>query len=297
MKEKRKHAYCIIAHNEPQLLNNLVDLIDDERNDIFLLIDMKSDMSMFSGITTNYAHLYMSPRVDIRWGDSSQIIAELTLFEFALAHGPYQIYHLISGVDLPIKPQDYIHHFVNSHPNIEFVGFAQGEFNKQDLIKKTKYYYFFTPFMKHNNKYIRKTVHVMNRLSLSFQRVFRVNRKYSLELKKGVNWCSITNELCQYLVDKRSYILSVFKNMPCADEIYKQSMIWNSPFKSHVYDITKDFESCLREIDWKRGQPYVWGSVHEGGDIEKLKRSNAFFARKFASKEMWIISHIKEMLN
>ena len=127
MKEKRKHAYCIIAHNEPQLLNNLVDLIDDERNDIFLLIDMKSDMSMFSGITTNYAHLYMSPRVDIRWGDSSQIIAELTLFEFALAHGPYQIYHLISGVDLPIKPQDYIHHFVNSHPNIEFVGFKSGQ--------------------------------------------------------------------------------------------------------------------------------------------------------------------------
>ena len=29
-----KHAYLIIAHNQPELLKKLVELLDDERNDI-----------------------------------------------------------------------------------------------------------------------------------------------------------------------------------------------------------------------------------------------------------------------
>lgn len=33
----QKHAYCIIAHNEPDLLKKLVKAIDDERNDLFIL--------------------------------------------------------------------------------------------------------------------------------------------------------------------------------------------------------------------------------------------------------------------
>ena len=42
-----RHAYCIICHNQPRLLQLLVRLIDDERNDIFLMIDKKAGMSLF----------------------------------------------------------------------------------------------------------------------------------------------------------------------------------------------------------------------------------------------------------
>lgn len=37
-----KHAYCIIAHNEPIILQKLIEAIDDDRNDIYLLIDKKN---------------------------------------------------------------------------------------------------------------------------------------------------------------------------------------------------------------------------------------------------------------
>lgn len=30
-----KHAYCIIAHNEPIILQKLIEAIDDDRNDIY----------------------------------------------------------------------------------------------------------------------------------------------------------------------------------------------------------------------------------------------------------------------
>ena len=36
-----RHAYLIMAHNEWELLNTLLSLIDDSRNDIFLHIDKK----------------------------------------------------------------------------------------------------------------------------------------------------------------------------------------------------------------------------------------------------------------
>lgn len=41
--------------------------------------------------------------------------------------------------------------------------------------------------------------------------------------------------------------------------------------------MTDEFEGCLREIDWKRGRPYIWRKV----DYENLSRSKKIFARKF----------------
>lgn len=37
----QKHAYLIIAHNNWYVLEKLIRLIDDERNDIYLHIDIK----------------------------------------------------------------------------------------------------------------------------------------------------------------------------------------------------------------------------------------------------------------
>ena len=107
-----KHVYCIIAHNEPDLLRRLVAMIDDERNDIFLLIDQKADIGQFEDIKTSNAGLYYSERINVKWGDISFTEAEISVLECAFKHGPYKIYHLLSGVGLPIKSQDYIHSFI-----------------------------------------------------------------------------------------------------------------------------------------------------------------------------------------
>lgn len=230
MKEIKKHAYCIIAHNEPEVLKTLVTLIDDIRNDIFLMVDKKTDISIFEGIKPQYSRLFLAPRIDIRWGGQSQIKAELEIFGCAVKNGPYKIYHLLSGVDLPIKSQDYIHTFIEEHPNTEFVGFAKGDSNKEDLRFKTQYYHFFMPFVKHKNKKLRMLGNRLSHYSLELQKRLKVKRKYDLELKKGSNWVSITHPFCQYLLAQKKYILRTFKYMSCADEIYKQSLLWNSSF-------------------------------------------------------------------
>lgn len=40
-----RHAYCIIAHKDLYTLNKLLELLDDERNDIFLFFDKKWNIS------------------------------------------------------------------------------------------------------------------------------------------------------------------------------------------------------------------------------------------------------------
>lgn len=54
-----RHAYLIIAHNEPDLLATLVHMIDDERNDIYIHIDSKSDKNQFRDIKTEHSHLFL----------------------------------------------------------------------------------------------------------------------------------------------------------------------------------------------------------------------------------------------
>lgn len=65
----KKHAYLILAHSEPEILGILVSLLDDERNDIFIHIDKKSNIIDFSNVKTDRSDLYfLKKRIDAKWG-------------------------------------------------------------------------------------------------------------------------------------------------------------------------------------------------------------------------------------
>lgn len=87
-------------------------------------------------------------RVDIRWGDISQIKAEMLLFKTALSNGHYSYFHLLSGADLPIKPLDYIFSFFEEHKNKEFVGFV----SERDWVEKVSKFHLLTKYYKIDGK-------------------------------------------------------------------------------------------------------------------------------------------------
>ena len=67
-----------------------------------------------------YSHCKFCERVDVRWGNVSLIQAEMNLFELAsLVEHAY--YHLISGIDLPLHSQNYIHKYFDGK-NFEYIG-------------------------------------------------------------------------------------------------------------------------------------------------------------------------------
>ena len=126
-------------------------------------------------------------------------------------------------------------------------------------------------------------------LALIVQKLIRFHRKQEVEFKKGPNWFSITQGFCQHLIEKKSFVLQRFKYTLCPDEIFLQTILWNSPFKENIYKANEDDARNMRLIDWNRGNPYTWQSQ----DYNELIASDRLFARKFSSKEKELIEQIK----
>ncbi len=264
-----KHAYLILAHGSFNLLRILLEMLDDERNDLFLHIDAKTvlDKSLFS---VRHARLFYVPedrRVDVRWGDVSQIHAEYEVLKLAYQTGAYGYYHLISGVDLPIKSQDFIHSFCDQANGRLFVGFVKDKayLKKKARVRVMRYhlltrYYKSHPFLAHVNKYLA--------LFLSF-----LKRPDSYTWASGPNWFSITQECAEVVLAHEKEIKERFRFTFCGDEFFLQSLIASTP---RLMEKVGEGDS-KRLIDWKRGKPYVWRL----SDKEEIAASDAFFARKF----------------
>lgn len=108
-----RHAYLVMAHSEPEILRILVSLVDDPRNDIFIHLDKKCNSNDFSEVKAECSGLFfLEKRIDVRWG-CNLLDAEFLLMKTARHHSDYSYYHLISGVDLPLHNQDYIHSVID----------------------------------------------------------------------------------------------------------------------------------------------------------------------------------------
>lgn len=92
----------------------------------------------------------LQKRIDARWGDYSLVEVELSLFREAFNNGEYEYYHLLSGVDLPIKSQNYIHDFCKIHKGTEFIGIAQNV-SVKELKWRSQHWFIFAHDFKSNN--------------------------------------------------------------------------------------------------------------------------------------------------
>lgn len=287
-----KHAYLIIAHNEYPVLRALLSMLDDERNDIFLHIDHRS-MELYEKIHSvqmQRANLHiLSTRNKVYWGDLSQVETEYLLLETASAKEAYSYYHLLSGTDLPIQTQDYIHSFFQINAGKEFVEYWSGNRHQKDLKRKISRYYFFTKHLKRNNSKWHVITAPCHNLALIVQKMVHFNRKQEVELRKGSQWFSITHNFCLYLLEKKPFVLQRFRYTLCPDEIFVQTLLWNSSFKKNIYNIEDNNIGSMRLIDWNRGDPYTWKIQ----DYTELVNSNKLFARKFSSQEEELIKLIE----
>lgn len=286
-----RHAYLIMAHNEFKVLNILLQLLDDKRNDIYLHIDKKVSAVPSLPNVVNARLCVLSKRHNVHWGDITQIKTEMALYKEAYSHGPYQYYHLLSGVDLPIKSQDEIHNFFNTHNGKEFIGFFQGKYHEEDTLRKVSRYYLFMGYNKRNKKTsypLRLLATVIRHSLLRLQDMAHLYRKQEIIFKKGHQWVSLTENAIKYLLEKERFILKRFKYMQCPDEIYKQSILYSSPLRNNIFSLTDDKLGCMRAIDWTRGEPYCW----QDSDWEELKNCEYLFARKIYSSQEKLINNI-----
>lgn len=274
-----RHAYLIIANRNPGQLQTLLTLLDDSRNDIYLLVDRKS-VGYPRDFQLNYATLFSVSPLVIDWGSYSQIEAEMHLFK-AAAPGKYDYYHLLSGLDLPLANQDEIHDFFDAHPGKEFITYSSLESGAQLLARVQKYH--FTHKFRQPNKAIR----LFRKIEKAEQRVFPVRRKLQNKLAFGSQWVSLEDDLVQVLAAKEEQIRVMFNRGFLVDELLVPTMLNLHPeFKEKVYydqpvhDRPEEFQGNLRYINWWDGSPYTWREK----DYETLlaaRQQGHLFSRKF----------------
>ncbi len=264
-----KHAYLIAAHSHFDLLQKLIDMIDHERVDIYVHIDKK--VKELPKLITNRSVLKFVKRVNVNWGAYSQIQYELNLMKAAVNTEDYDYVHLISGVDLPLKKQDDILAFFDKNNGREYVQYLD-KLSDSQVKKRIDRYYLLQQYAgRDENVFKYRMIGRIQRVLLKVQELLGVKRAKSLQVKYGANWVSITGKCAKYILSKEKFIKRHFKFSLCADELYKQMILWDSEYKDKLAD------RQIRLIDWERGNPYVFRS----SDYEELKNSDMLFARKF----------------
>lgn len=283
----KKHAYLIMAHNNFDLLQKELCLLDDERNDIFVHIDKKAKNVDLAYITEKVkkAKVFFISRRSIKWAAYSSIQCEIDLLKAAVEEGKHAYYHLLSGADLPLQSQCEIYAFFEEHEGKEFVSFDRPVPREQDMKRIRKYYFFQNIYGRNRRNPFCILLFAVDKVFAKFQDMLKMDRYRKVEnfnIQKGPNWFSITQDLACTVIEKERWIRKYFRYTRSGDEVFLQTLVNSSQYKQKLYQngYTKQINACLRKIDWARGKPYTW----QLQDYEELMQSGCLFARKFDPK-------------
>lgn len=271
-----RHAYLIIAHEAPEVLNRLLMEIDDCRNDIYVHVDIKAPFAKAEYYPKHARITYLEHRFDGRWGDFSLVEIELALLRTALNKGDYGYLHLVSGVDLPVKTQDFIHDCCNRMQGKLFIGYAQNV-SDREIWWRSQHRFLFSRSFRSKSIVKRGLRTIVARI----QSILKFHR-YPGVVRKGAQWWSITSEFGKYLIDNERDIKRYFEGTYCPDELVVQTYCWNSSFRDFIYDSNNEFKGCRRYIPWKNGHLRHF----EADDFIKMKSGDYWFARKFDESDM-----------
>ncbi|SFD06785.1 beta-1,6-N-acetylglucosaminyltransferase [Butyrivibrio sp. YAB3001] len=269
-----KDAFLIIAYKNDKTLQALISILDYPMNDIYLHMDAKcTEFNPDQDIPQlSFSKIFYTERTKVTWGAYSQINSELVLLKEACSNGHYRYYHLISGEDLPIKDTEYIYDFFEKYNGKEFIRFYSAEF---DELKRVRYWYVFQELCGR-----RKNIYwYLNKGLVLLQNLVGIRRNKNIVFQKGTNWFSITDDLARYVIGNEKWIKRVFKYTYCCDEVFLQTIVYNSTFKDSLFhkEYDNDLHAIMRHIDWNRGRPYVFRK----DDFNELAESEMLFARKF----------------
>lgn len=285
-----KHAYLILTHGEFEVLKLLIASLDDFRNDIYIHFDKK--VEKLPNLETKRSRLVvLDKRVSVSWGDVSMLEAEMNLFEKASNEGSYMYYHLLSGVDMPIKSQDCIHDFFYRHKGKEFIGFSQGDLTKE-LYRKIGVYHPFPKKFRGDKGFMLQLTRAVRSAIVSVQVKLKIARQDVYRLKKGPQWISITHDFLLFLLKNKSEVMRKYRNTFCADEVFVQTLCWNSQFRNKIYYLKDPLKGCMRTIRWQDNHIIDW----QDSDFDVLMKSDALFARKFNRDNLEIVQKIEKTL-
>ena len=267
-----RHAWLIIAHNEFEVLQRLVSMLDAPESDFYIHFDKK--VRTLPEIRVEHGRLtILKERIDVRWGTVSQIKTEFALFESAAQNAPYSYYHIISGTTLPLKSLNEINDFFYQMNGKSIVTGMMSDVPYQEMLKLHRYNLFLYNYTA-SKKWIRRICQFLWKCSIAIQRILDIQINRGKVFYKASNWLSLSEEAVQMLLSRKSKILKNYRWSFCGDEFFIPSELMDSPLRDSIYD-------CHHYLIHLIGRANA--STYHLSDWEALSKSDYLFARKFVA--------------
>lgn len=264
-----KIAHLILAHAHPEQLAVLVGKLAHPDADIYIHLDKKTPENIFAFLKEKPNVYFIRRRVDVRWGTYSCVTCTLNgIREIAASGRNYAVLNLLSGQDMPVRPVQEFHDFLNLPENTgkAFMHALHVDTEWQEaLIRLSRYdigYYYHGPGRFRINQVL--------------DAVFTRKNPAGLTFYGRSQWFTITMEQAVFTLDflrRNTRIRRFFALTWGSDELVFQTVLKNSSFGDAVVN------NNLRYVDWSEGNPSP--KVFGQSDMPAIRSSGAFFARKF----------------
>lgn len=282
-----KKIFAITCHKlTTPFLYTVNYLSSFDENKILIHVDAKSDIQEFSIVKKKKNIIFLSDRKNITWGSVSQIKATLLLMEKALEMD-FDYFFLLSGDDIPVRTNNSLDEFLYRYKNFNFVDFQSNGKKYIDPNIRVMYKY---PKIFFDKK--RSIFNMLSKIFFKLTKNLLFNNKYYLENKKklptlykGSNWFGITYEMVIYIKNYlycNPFYIKVFEHSLCGDEVFFHSII-KTNLSPCLFFSECAFNCSLQYVDWETGPHYP--RILDKSDIENIKKSRMFFARKFNNNE------------
>lgn len=259
-----KHAVCIMGYGNSDIAQETITFLDDPDIDFYVHWDSKYELPSFYSKFSKIK--YLKDRVDVKWGQFTEILAEVNLMKAVKdSNKNYDYVHLISSNDIPLMDKSYFKNFFNREV---YIGFQYPL--PKNVVKRVSYYYPISFIDVKKHLWIIKLIKVLNY-------IFRVNRlkKKNINIKKGPNWFSMRY---RYIDKVLSSNLNIFKHGYLVDEVFMQTIFCDLDPKSEVDDNLQ----AARYIIW-HGVKNPHPAIIKQTDVDRLKElvnTKYAFARK-----------------
>ncbi|RVU74609.1 beta-1,6-N-acetylglucosaminyltransferase [Pantoea dispersa] len=277
-----KKMFCILCHKVTNPLIYTVNYLSSfAENTILIHVDAKSPVENFQLFSASNVH-FVQNRVQVTWGDYSQIASTLNTLSEALQFN-FEYLFLISGDDLPCKNNQSMNELLFSIDNKNLVHFQDERNGYVNPTARVRYRYpqFFyirnkTPFDK------------LKILAFKFFRFLYISdsfKRHSNKINgfyKGTNWFSLnylTVKVVMDFIEANPWYCDLYRYSFCGDEVFFHTVIKHLNINDLYHDSVM-LNDALRYIDWTSGPDYP--RVLDEGDLEKIRGSDCIFSRKHA---------------
>lgn len=278
-----KIAILILAHKNLEQLSRLVRHLQSDF-DVFLHVDKKSDIPVAD--FQKFGRVKTIKKVKTGWGSLGIVSATLELYSLAQKEGSYDRFVLISGQDVPLKPNKEISSFFSRNGDVDFIDFQDFSSLEESRLTRVTRFHFFS--RRTSNPTLTQWLASLSRLLDGALHYLGLRRSTEVPFRWGSQWMDLTGDtvtrITQFIRNNPRF-LRRFRFTFCPDEVFFQTVL------AHFFTDFSKIEPPRRFIDWNSGPEKP--RVLRLEDIGRLEASGMLFARKCEAE---VDSHLIDIL-